>query len=61
MIVDYFLVKKQRYDLIAIYQDDAGYPAWNRAGFVAFRFPSSQRWCTSIHSGCWQPRDCPIS
>ena len=39
MIVDYFLVKKQRYDLIAIYQDNAGYPAWNRAGFVAFLVP----------------------
>ena len=39
MIVDYFLVKKQRYDLLALYQDNAGYPAWNRAGFVAFLVP----------------------
>lgn len=39
MIVDYFLVKKQQYDLVAIYQDGAGYPAWNVAGFVAFLVP----------------------
>ncbi len=39
MIVDYFLVKKQSYDLIALYKDDAGYPAWNKAGFTAFLVP----------------------
>jgi NCS1 family nucleobase:cation symporter-1 len=39
MIVDYFLVKKQSYDVIALYQDNAGYPAWNKAGFVAFLIP----------------------
>jgi len=39
MVVDYFLVKKQSYDLLALYQDDAGYPAWNKAGFVAFLIP----------------------
>ena len=39
MIVDYFVVRKQRYDLIAIYQDNAGYPAWNMAGLVAFFVP----------------------
>ena len=39
MIVDYFLVRRQRYDLIAIYQDNAGYPAWNVAGLVAFLIP----------------------
>jgi len=39
MVVDYFLVKKQSYDLLALYKDDAGYPAWNRAGFVAFVIP----------------------
>lgn len=39
MIVDYFLVKKQSYDLLALYQDNAGYPAWNLAGFVAFLVP----------------------
>ena len=39
MIVDYFAIKKQSYDLLALYQDDAGYPAWNKAGFVAFLIP----------------------
>jgi len=39
MVVDYFLVKNQSYDLIALYKDGAGYPAWNRAGFIAFGIP----------------------
>ncbi len=39
MVVDYFLVKKQSYDLIALYKDDAGYPAWNTAGIIAFAVP----------------------
>ena len=39
MIVDYFAVKKQSYDLLALYQDDAGYPAWNTAGMIAFLVP----------------------
>jgi len=39
MIVDYFLVKKQSFDLIALYKDDAGYPAWNMAGMTAFLVP----------------------
>jgi len=39
MIVDYFLIKNQSYDLIALYLDDAGYPAWNIAGMVAFLIP----------------------
>ncbi len=39
MIVDYFLVKNQEYDLLALYQDNAGYPAWNIAGMVAFLIP----------------------
>jgi len=39
MIVDYFLIKEQSYDLLALYQDNAGYPAWNRAGFTAFLIP----------------------
>ena len=39
MIVDYFLIKNQSYDLLALYQDDAGYPAWNKAGFTAFLIP----------------------
>jgi NCS1 family nucleobase:cation symporter-1 len=39
MIVDYFLIKKQEFDVLALYQDNAGYPAWNVAGFVAFLVP----------------------
>ena len=39
MIVDYFVIKRQEYDVLALYQDDAGYPAWNRAGFIAFLVP----------------------
>lgn len=39
MIVDYFLIKGQSYNLLALYQDNAGYPAWNKAGFVAFLVP----------------------
>jgi len=39
MIVDYFLIKNQEYDLLALYQDNAGYPAWNIAGMVAFGIP----------------------
>jgi len=39
MIVDYFLVKKQSYNLLALYQDNAGYPAWNKAGMTAFLIP----------------------
>jgi NCS1 family nucleobase:cation symporter-1 len=39
MIVDYFLIKKQSYDVLALYQDNAGYPAWNSAGFTAFLVP----------------------
>ena len=39
MIVDYFLVRNQSYDVIALYQDNAGYPAWNVPGFIAFLIP----------------------
>ena len=39
MIVDYFLIKNQEYDLLALYQDNAGYPAWNMAGMTAFLIP----------------------
>ena len=39
MVVDYFLIKRQSYDLLALYQDNAGYPAWNKAGFAAFLVP----------------------
>jgi NCS1 family nucleobase:cation symporter-1 len=39
MVVDYFLIRGQRYDVIALYKDNAGYPAWNLPGFVAFLIP----------------------
>ena len=41
MIVDYFVVRKQSFDLIALYKDNAGYPAWHLPGFVAFLTPVS--------------------
>jgi NCS1 family nucleobase:cation symporter-1 len=39
MIVDYFLVRRQALDLAGLYRDGGPYPAWNRAGFVAFLVP----------------------
>jgi len=39
MVIDYFLIKKQTYNLLALYKDNAGYPAWNKAGFIAFLIP----------------------
>lgn len=39
MVVDYFLVRQQRYDVLALYQDNAGYPAWHLPGFIAFLVP----------------------
>jgi NCS1 family nucleobase:cation symporter-1 len=39
MVVDYFVVRKQHYDLPSLYLDNGAYPAWNLAGFVAFFVP----------------------
>lgn len=39
MITDYFVVRRQQLDLPGLYRDDGPYPAWNRAGFVAFLLP----------------------
>jgi NCS1 family nucleobase:cation symporter-1 len=39
MIVDYFVVRKQRYELPDLYRDGGVYPAWNTAGFIAFLVP----------------------
>ena len=39
MIVDYFLVRKQHYELPDLYRDGGLYPAWNTAGFIAFLIP----------------------
>ncbi|MCY7262373.1 NCS1 family nucleobase:cation symporter-1 [Pseudomonas protegens] len=38
MVVDYFLIKKQRLELAGLYRDDV-YPAWNWHGFIAFGVP----------------------
>ena len=38
MVVDYFIIKKQRLDLAGLYRDDL-YPAWNWNGFIAFGVP----------------------
>jgi len=39
MVVDYFLVRRQHYDLAGLYLDTGPYPAWNVAGFVALAVP----------------------
>jgi NCS1 family nucleobase:cation symporter-1 len=39
MIVDYFVVRKQHYDLPGLYLDKGPYPAWNLSGFVALAVP----------------------
>jgi len=39
MIVDYFLIKKQSYELLSLYKDGGAYPAWNFSGMVAFLIP----------------------
>ena len=39
MIADYFVVRRQQLDLAGLYRDGGPYPAWNRAGFVAFLVP----------------------
>ena len=38
MVVDYFLIRRQKLDLAGLYRDDV-YPAWNWAGFAAFVLP----------------------
>jgi NCS1 family nucleobase:cation symporter-1 len=39
MITDYFIIRGQRLDLAGLYRDNGPYPAWNRAGFIAFLVP----------------------
>jgi NCS1 family nucleobase:cation symporter-1 len=39
MIVDYFVIRKQHYDLPGLYREGGPYPAWNLAGFVALLVP----------------------
>ena len=39
MITDYFIIRRRKLDLAGLYRDDGPYPAWNRAGFIAFLVP----------------------
>jgi NCS1 family nucleobase:cation symporter-1 len=39
MIVDYFLIKRQHLDLVALYTPSSLYPAFNSAGLIAFAIP----------------------
>lgn len=39
MIVDYFIVKKQHLDLVALYTPNSTYPAFNMMGLAAFALP----------------------
>ena len=39
MIVDYFLIKRQQLDLVSLYAEHGRYPAFNKAGFIAFLVP----------------------
>ena len=39
MVVDYFVVRRQQYDLPSLYRDGGAYRAWNLAGFVALAIP----------------------
>ena len=39
MIVDYFLIRRQHYELAGLYMDNGPYPAWNKTGFIAFLVP----------------------
>ncbi|MCZ2720891.1 NCS1 family nucleobase:cation symporter-1 [Marinomonas sp. 15G1-11] len=39
MIVDYFLIKRQHLDLVALYTPNSLYPAFNIAGLTAFAVP----------------------
>jgi NCS1 family nucleobase:cation symporter-1 len=39
MVVDYFIVRRQRYDLLSLYRDGGIYPAWHWPGLIAFAVP----------------------
>jgi NCS1 family nucleobase:cation symporter-1 len=53
MVVDYFVVRKQHYDLPGLYLDTGPYPAWNLAGFVALLVPVALT-LTAITTGALQ-------
>lgn len=39
MVVDYFIIRKQKLDLPALYHGNGEYPVWNWKGFAAFLIP----------------------
>jgi NCS1 family nucleobase:cation symporter-1 len=39
MVVDYFIVRRQSYDLLSLYRDGGIYPAWHWPGLIAFAVP----------------------
>ena len=39
MIVDYFIIKKQRLELAELYLSDGIYSGFNKAGLIAFAIP----------------------
>ena len=53
MVVDYFVIRKQQYDLPGLYVNTGPYPAWNAAGFVALIIPVALT-LTAITTGTLQ-------
>jgi len=41
MVVDYFIIKKQTLDLVALYKEDGPYAGFNNSGLLAFAIPVS--------------------
>ena len=39
MVVDYFLIRSQRFDVLSLYRDGGTYPAWHWPGIAAFAIP----------------------
>jgi NCS1 family nucleobase:cation symporter-1 len=39
MVVDYFIIKKQRLELAELYKSDGIYSGFNKAGLIAFGIP----------------------
>ena len=59
MVVDYFLVKNQEYNLIALYKDGAGYPAWNQPDILSFLEGESPKAAPSAFSAPrWRRSKC---
>ena len=41
MVIDYFIIKKQRLELVELYKSDGIYSGFNKAGLIAFGLPVS--------------------